>query len=193
MTASGENRMIRVATVSPPGQALEKCAASEWSFSLDGLPSRQPLKDLLIYRGLLTKKLKQVFGGVVSIKLLQMSEAQQGNQLRQVIIKCDVEPMIYAETLISSNTISRHPWLLDLGDQPLGARMCEYGKVTRSEYEYSCLATSDLVFERAVVHAHLDIDSFVDMWARRYRLSLGSCDLQITEVFLPAVLNPGKY
>jgi chorismate-pyruvate lyase len=163
-------------------------APSIWTFSTEQLPSGQPLNGLLVHRDLLTKEMEQVFGGVISVKLLHMSETQQGDQLRRVIIKCGLESMVYAETLIPSDTISCHLWLLDLGDQPLGARMCEYGKVIRSEYQYCCLAASDRIYERAVVHAHPDADNCMDLWARRYRLSLGSSHVQITEVFLPAVV-----
>jgi chorismate-pyruvate lyase len=77
--------------------------------------------------------------------------------------------------------------LADLGDQPLGARMCQNGNVTRSEYQFRRLTASDRIYQRAVVHADLDSDVCLPLWGRRYCLSLGSCDVQVTEVFLPAV------
>ena len=158
-----------------------------WSSSTEQLPSEQPLKALLIHRELLTQELERLFGGVISIKLLQRLETQQGNHLRRVIINCGGEPLVYAETLMPAKTIYHHPWLIDLGDKPLGAAMRECGSVSRSEYQYNLLATSDRIYQRAIAHADLDSDVCMDLWARRYSLSLGSCDVQITEVFLPAV------
>ena len=180
--------MRSTSVVRPLQKASGTDTPSVWTFFTEQLPSGQPLNGLLVHCELLTKELEHIFGDDISIKLLQMSETQQGDRHRRVIIKCGLESMVYAETLIPSNTICCHPWLLDLGDQPLGARMCEYGKVTRSEYQYSCLAASDRIYQRAVVYAHPDADNCMDLWARRYRLSLGCCDVQITEVFLPAVV-----
>jgi len=167
--------------------AFEVDTTSIWTFSTERLPSGQPLKGLLIHRELLTKELEQLFGGLISVKLLQRLEAQQGDHIRRVIIKCGVAPMVYAETLMPAKTISRHPWLIDLGDKPLGAAMGKYGSMSRGEYQYSCLARSDGIYERAVAHADPESGDCTDLWARRYSLSLGSCDVQITEVFLPAV------
>lgn len=174
----------------PTGDLSETLLASDgrlsWSISTETLPSTQPLKELLVHRELLTRELEQVFGEVVSIKFLDRSSTPRGDHIRRVIIKCGLVPMIYAETLIPADTVSRHPWLLDLGDQPLGARMCEHGKVSRSDYRFRHLAPGDPVHRRAVQHAALVPESCQRLWARRYLLWLGSCGVRITEVFLPA-------
>ena len=191
--ASEKSRIVwtGMSTTASRPRALGVDTQSVWTFSTEGLPSRQPLKGLLIHRDLLTKELEHLFDQVISIKLVQMSETQQGAYLRRAIIQCGGNPMVYAETLIPSQTLSHHPWLVDLGDQPLGAAMGQHGHVTRGEYQYRCLAAPDRIYQRAVAHADLDADICVDLWARRYRLFLGSSDVQITEVFLPAVLCLG--
>ena len=158
-----------------------------WTSSTERLPSIQPLQGLLTHRELLTRELERLVGGVISIKQFQMLEIREGDHLRQVTIKCGAEPLVYAETLIPSKTISHHPWLIDLGDRPLGAAMGEWGSLSRGEYQYCRLAGSDHLYQRAIACSGLNSHVNVDLWARRYSLSLDSCDVQITEVFLPAV------
>lgn len=158
-----------------------------WTFSTEHLPSKQPLNRILTQRGLLTVALEQVFGDEISIQLLPGSAPGRGDRLRCAIIKCGIKPMVYAETLMPWKTLCRHSWLVDLGAQPLGARMSEYGNVLRSAYAYCQLAPSDHIYQRVIENTGTCFDACANLWARRYSLSLDSHAVRITEVFLPTV------
>lgn len=158
-----------------------------WNSSADNPPAGQPLQGLLTHRGLLTEALQQRFESNIFIRLLQESDTPEGSYLRRVIIMCGAMPLVYAESLIPSQTLLHHSWLTKLGDRSLGASLAEHGMVTRGDYEYRPLTASDHIYQRAVQSAGVDDQEGADLWARRFTLSLDSCDIQVTEVFLPMI------
>jgi chorismate-pyruvate lyase len=112
-------------------------------------------------------------------------DSSQGELHRQVILWCGDEPSVFAETSIPLTTANAHPWLRELGDEPLGERLQSQPDVSRSLFVYR-------IFDSKQLPAHLAISSDEELWARRSDFYIGEDLLTVTEIFLPGVIHCGN-
>jgi len=104
------------------------------------------------------------------------------DKVRRVILWCDDTPCIYAETAIPDGTSQTHPWLNELGDEPLGQALEIRADVSRSEFEYALITPE-------MLPADLPRSATISScWARRSVFSIGPDSLTVTEVFLPGIV-----
>ncbi len=148
------------------------------SDSLTTPPSRTPnaVENLIGHRGLLTDKLRELYGSV-EVELLE------AHPRRRTLLHAGAAPRVYAEAQIPAAVVSAHRWLCDLGNQPLGATLATHGvDVDRSPYATRLVAPGDALFERAAeASGRLDAQAFP---IRQFALRVAAGPIEITEVFL---------
>lgn len=113
------------------------------------------------------------------------SGSDQSELHRQVILWCDKQPCIFAETSIPAITATTHPWLRELGDEPLGERLQTQPDVSRSLFVYALVDISQLP-------AQLADCGETELWARRSDFYIGEDLLTVTEIFLPGITDCGN-
>jgi chorismate--pyruvate lyase len=112
-------------------------------------------------------------------------DADEQELHRQVILWCGDAPCVYAETSIPLATANAHPWLRELGDEPLGERLQSQPDVSRSLFVYKAFDTTQIPGQQTN-------DSTAELWARRSDFYIGEDLLTVTEVFLPGVMLCGN-
>ncbi|HSN70913.1 MAG TPA: chorismate lyase [Steroidobacteraceae bacterium] len=155
------------------------------------------LCDWLTFEGLLTERLRQQCATGMRLRLIDQQQVIPDPDLR-VVLDCEPEdalqreiellagdvPVVFARTVIPQSTVARHPWLADLGTQPLGETLATVPGVTRGPFEFTCLEPGDELYERIVGPGGRRAMS---LWARRSWFALDGHRLAVTEAFLPAV------
>ena len=155
------------------------------------------LRPWLIGKGLLTLRLKVLCGERFSLTLVEQFTGLIGPDLQRVIattdkaglfrdveMRCDDRVWVYAQTLVPDSTLTRHPWLAELGDAALGETLSALSGFERSSYEYAWLPASDTLCGRALGCAEVKP---AGLWARRSRLMLRGAPLLVQELFLPSM------
>jgi chorismate--pyruvate lyase len=106
---------------------------------------------------------------------------------RDVLLLCGDTPLIYAHTVIPLDGL-RGPWqaLGKLGNRSLGATLFATPEIERFPLEYRRLDKRDYLYHAAAAHMNAPLEY---LWARRSLFALNHHPLQVTEVFLPAVLD----
>lgn len=150
-------------------------------------PGHRPqaaMKFWLTADGWLTARLKQLSPEGFRVEVLPDQPGPNADpadtMLRRVIIWCDNQACIYAETAIPETTSKAHPWLGKLGAEPLGQVLENRADVSRSEFEYALVAA-------AALPAKLSAPATESYWARRSVFSIGTETITVTEVFLPGI------
>lgn len=100
--------------------------------------------------------------------------------LREVSLKCNGKPCVFAQTLIPGATLMAHPWLEDLGEKPLGEALLGRDDVRRPEYDVARL-NADQVSGA--------VGKDCEVWTRRSRFLIDREPLLVYEVFLPAIIE----
>ena len=110
--------------------------------------------------------------------------------IREVLLLCGDAPLVFAHTVIPFDGL-RGPWqrLAGLGNQSLGATLFANPRVERFPLEYSRLTAQDPLFRNAARHL---IVRPLSLWARRSLFALDGHRIQVSEVFLPSVLELGR-
>lgn len=122
------------------------------------------------------------------LRKLQTGELNSARGVvREVVLSGDGVPWVFAQTLIPLATISAHPWLVKMGEKPLGDALFHHEGVERSELSFATLGPPTALHERALALALVQGDQ--SLWARRSYFYLGEQRLLITEVFLPALCH----
>ncbi len=155
------------------------------------------VRSYMIGKGLLTDRLKDVCGGLFSLRLMQQSTAlldpaqrailQRNDSaalFREVKMYCREAVWVYAQSVIPDSTLNAHPWLAELGDASLGETLNAISGVERSSYEYAWLAAEHPLTARAFAGADINPSG---LWARRYRFTLHGAPLLVQELFFPAL------
>jgi len=160
---------------------------------LAGTPPTEAMRSWLLESGLLTVRLKGQCGDAFRLQLVNEANSPESSGIasdmyRQVALCCGDEPCIYAESRIPLETANAHFWLRDLGQEPLGERLQSKEDVTRSPFAYTILTTDVLP---AWIRDFLDDDE-QDIHARRSRFFVGEHELEVTEYFLPGVIDCGS-
>ncbi len=105
-------------------------------------------------------------------------------RVREVILECDGVPVIFAHTVLSTAARGRLTcWLARLGNRSLGSLLFSYPGFTRGAIEYRRLDARDQLYRRAATLGAAG----PCLWARRSRHRLGTQQVLVTEVFLPAI------
>jgi chorismate--pyruvate lyase len=145
----------------------------------------------LLYEGLLSTRLHELFGTAYSLQLYVEHEVDSDPRvstrlgcadgaflLRDLGIHNGSRPALFAQTYIPQFTLAQQPWLGQLGSQYLGEKLTSVADVSRGPFEFRRLVAGD-----ALALAARD-DSAV-LWARRSVYSIDGAPLLVTEVFLP--------
>ena len=136
--------------------------------------------------GLLTARLRQQCGADFRLEVIEAISHQppvsQHEELRRIVLWCGDQPCVYAETRLPEPTTAAHPWLKELGNEPLGETLQTRSDVSRSGFEYAFFAPAHLPFT-------LSGQNDCDLWARRSRFFVGDTSLLVTEIFLPGVIE----
>ncbi|WP_111976970.1 chorismate--pyruvate lyase family protein [Algibacillus agarilyticus] len=109
--------------------------------------------------------------------------------LRQVLLMCDNEPWVFASTVIPNKTIkSGHPFLAQLGSQPLGEALFCHPAVSRGNIEVKAFNGASHSFSTHI-ERFLTVPKIPDtLWGRRSIFNIDLSPLMVTEIFLPACI-----
>ncbi len=159
-------------------------SAIDW-FSEPGDAATHPGPELygwLTDTGLLTARLRRQCEDNFRLTVIEDHVGAQPDsntdKLRRIVLWCGDQPCIYAETLLPLTTTAEHPWLKELGDEPLGETLQTRSDVTRGSFEFALLTAPQLP-------ADLPAQTDGALWARRSEFFVGNTSLLVTEVFLP--------
>ncbi|NQZ10720.1 MAG: chorismate lyase [Algicola sp.] len=173
--------------------------------SLEGDWHREPAKHItnnlsgwLFEPGSLTQKLK-LNSASFRVKILakhqrELSEGeltlfgcqQQAVQVREVLLYCNEEPWVYAQTLMPlANVPKSVVKLTTLGEKPLGEVIFNEPGMTRSLIE---VAEFDLQSPVAMLAAEVDKPPSHSLWARRSCFTVDGYSLLVAEVYLPCAV-----
>lgn len=112
-------------------------------------------------------------------------------QQREVLLRCDERPMVYAHTVVPLNsTASDWPFFGRLGERSLGATLFGDPRVQRGGLQFARLTAQHALVRRAVAAADgLRVASHQQLYARRCLFKRRNGLLLVTEVFLAAVAD----
>ena len=104
--------------------------------------------------------------------------------VREVVLECDGQPVIFAHTTLSTATRGRLTrWMDGLGNRSLGSLLFAYPGFRREAIEYLRLDCRHPLYQRAAAVAEVGDH----LWARRSLHRLAVQRVLVTEVFLPAI------
>lgn len=119
-------------------------------------------------------------------------DARAGRQalvlVREVLLECDGVPVIFAHTELARRRGRLAQWLARLGRRSLGSLLFAYPGFRRGPLEYCRLDRRHPLYGRAIRLAGID-ERIPTLWARRCIHHLDGQAVQVTEVFLPAILD----
>ena len=115
---------------------------------------------------------------------LRLKQSRHPAWIREVVLECDGVPVIFAHTTLSTAIHGRlSRWLARLGSNSLGSLLFTHPGFCRGDIEFCRLDRRHPLYRRAA--ALCTIGNI--LWARRSVHRLGSQQVLVTEVFLPAV------
>lgn len=164
------------------------------------LPER--LLALLRSPGSLTARLQAGAGDAFSVQLLRQQTCNIGaypdhllparsgeGLLREVYLRCQGKVAVFAQTLVPAATLGRHPWLGELGEQPLGLRLFSRDDVARQPFEFARLDMASALARAALAGLAGGASNSEQLWARRSLFLVGDDPVSVNEVFFPAVIS----
>jgi chorismate--pyruvate lyase len=109
--------------------------------------------------------------------------------VRDVELRCDAVPWVFARTLIPISSLKGAAQrLTQLGEKPLGAVLFSEPGVNRGATQIARLLPAQPLFEAACNHLPKKPDH---LWGRRTLFYLQKKPLLVNEVFLPSLLLHG--
>lgn len=163
----------------------------------DALGAPGELTDWLTYGGLLTRYLRDSLGDEVQLRVLREGDVELRDhdaaflntdrriaRAREITLARGGDWLIYALTLIPTDTLQRHPWLSDLGNHSLGEALAEHGGFTRSDFGYRRLESGE-----SICHCTPPASGHLRLWARRSRFQNEDVSLAVYEVFSPLLFE----
>lgn len=177
--------------------------ASGWLDAADplylALSSRQ--RELLAWPGSLTELIRDLSGDRMQLKVLgehlgQACDYQTGRLqlagddcwVREIVIHGGPEPWVFAQTLLDPSARAALGWLRKLGGRPLGDELFRHADMTRDDFAFQRLAAPGGPLRQQAANA-ANLPASAVPWARRSLIGVDGQNLQITEVFLPALLE----
>jgi len=173
---------------------------SKWRARLSGSPNDPLLRSWLTEPGSLTARcqrgctrfrvrlLRYGKGRALADEAAGSTIGRQPAWVREVVLECDGQPVIFAHTMLSTaghGRLSR--WLARLGNRSLGSLLFTHPGFQRGPLEFIRVDRRHPLFTRAVSAAALN-DPPAVLWARRSVHALDGQAVLVTEVFLPAIL-----
>lgn len=164
----------------------------QWRRRFCGMPPERRLRDWLSETGSLTTRCRQscrhfavrVLRQGKGVALIDEDSPRQLVEIREVVLECDGQPVIFAHSTLSTAAHGRlGRWFAALGGASLGALLFIRPGFRREPIEFRRLDARHPLFQRA---AQL-CQPGPTLWARRSRHRFGSQDVLVTEVFLPAI------
>lgn len=115
------------------------------------------------------------------------ASGRQRALLREVCLYCGENPLVYAHSVLPLASLCG-PWrsLRWLGDRPLGEVLFSDPQVRRAPLQFKKLRRRHWLYRRACRHL-ANPPPF--LWARRSVFTLHRHPIQVTEVFLPGILE----
>jgi chorismate--pyruvate lyase len=155
-----------------------------------------PLVPWLAEPGLLTSRVRAQCGAAARLRLLRLDPVpldpaiaqrlavdDEMCLLREIEFTCGARRWVFAQSVFPRSTVSRHPWLRDLGDRGLGESLSVIDDVRREPLEYCELRDSHPLARSALSGE----PATATVWARRAVYRLGGPPILVQEVFLPAL------
>lgn len=147
-----------------------------------------PYRDWLVSDRLMTPDIRRSFEAPVRIDVLAEGDrrlptevvalagtVQSDGWLRQVAIHAGPALLVLASCWAPSATITRHSWLRQLGDRPLGGELAERDDVTRVAKHFC----------RTEQLADVDASRLPGAWSRRSLFAIGATPLVLFEHLSP--------
>ncbi len=120
------------------------------------------------------------------IKGLNLNNEQDA-LIREVLLYGGESPLIYARTVIPSQTLTGEQKVLgELGNRPLGEFLFSQPDLERDAMEVASLKQGQQLFDSAISHLNSNPG---EIWARRSIFRLKHKPLLVAEVFLPNILK----
>lgn len=154
------------------------------------------VRSWLIGHGMLSARMRTTCAERFNLRLVsQCSGLLTGSQksalrtgdnaglFRDVEMGRDEQVWVFAQTIVPDSTLSRHRWLVELGDAALDETLDGLSGVERSSYEYAFIPDHDPLAARALRGADIKPPG---LWARRTRVALRGSPLLMQEVFFPS-------
>lgn len=109
-------------------------------------------------------------------------------QGREVLLRCDSQPAIYAHTVMPLHAnASQWPLFRTLGNRSLGSTLFSDPQVRRGSLQFARLTPSHPAMQRARELTGLRVCGTASLFARRSLFYRHGAVLLVTELFLPAV------
>ena len=165
---------------------------SQWKGRLVGGPSDPVLRSWLTEPGSLTARCQRA-SAHFCVRLVRfgkgkslVDEADRPlSCIREVVLTCDGQPVIFAHTTLSTverGKMSR--WMARLGTRSLGSLLFSHPGFRRGALEYLRIDPKHPLYRRAASVCPLS----GPLWARRSLHRLDGQAVLVTEVFLPGIL-----
>ena len=164
--------------------------------ALDEKRLSRSLRSLLTEAGSLTERLREGCKEGLTVRVLRQERCRPADfpehllrsscseaMLREVYLQCDGRPVVFAQTLVPDATLAVHPWLAELGDQPLGHALFARRDVTRLPFEFAELGQEHGLVESAFTALEKGQIPCAGLWARRSQFMVGGMPVSVNEVF----------
>ncbi len=108
---------------------------------------------------------------------------------REVVLRCDETPVVYAHTVLPLTATASHwPLFASLGNRSLGTTLFSDPLVHRGQLQYARLWRQHPLMKRIAAEHGLSTEHQF-LWARRSVFRRKGSPLLVTEVFLPEILG----
>lgn len=105
--------------------------------------------------------------------------------VRQVVLQCDAQPMVFGQCIITQAMYQQHQcWLGDVGNQSIGDLLFKRSQLQRSPIDITPLPIDSDYHQQ--LHQIASIDN-IPLWARRSHLYDDRLRVGVIEVCLPAL------
>jgi chorismate--pyruvate lyase len=180
--------------------SFHSVASARWYGHVNGVNAPREMRGWLADTASLTVKLtahsrqfkvqrlRQQYGICLADEFAIVDLPRRGLvQEREVLLRCDGEPMVYAHTIVPLDaTASDWPFFSTLGERSLGTTLFGDPRVVRGKLQYARLRAQHPLVRRA--STALGGQDFVSpLFARRCLYRRKSGVLLVTEMFLPAI------
>jgi len=161
--------------------------------SCDRLPGK--VEDWLAEPGSLTARVRERCDGDFRLRVVDERHVRDTQLFddvapgtvfhRDITLGCGDAPLIFARTRVPESTLQAHPWLGELGDRPLGARLFDEPDYMRGRFYVARLRTGDALYD----YVNGKVTPLTDaLWARKARVELKGKPFEICECFLPGLI-----
>lgn len=121
---------------------------------------------------------------------LPLTGQRQWQPVREVLLECDGQPVIFAHSVLSTARSGRlGRWFAQLGNRSLGSLLFRYPAFRRGPIEFCRIAAGHPLHRRLCQVLGRNLPA---CWARRSRHFLGAGSVLVIEVFLPAITRLGE-